>query len=125
MLATVPVPRVARCQMPTNAINSAIDTVAARNRSEEVIECGLSASRPGERRDLSPTMFVVAKSIGAVFYPQGRGVWVPAFAGTTAANAFAPYRSRRLPDLEAREIILRLGRIKGFAHHRERFVGRL
>jgi hypothetical protein len=38
MLATVPVPRVAMCQMPIKARNSAIDTIAARKRSEEVMD---------------------------------------------------------------------------------------
>ncbi len=37
MVATVPVPRVAICQMPIKARNSAIDTIAARKRSEEVM----------------------------------------------------------------------------------------
>src|SRR2546421_3837651 len=51
MVATVPVPRVAICQMPMKARNSAIDTIAARKRSEEVMAYDPSASRPGERRD--------------------------------------------------------------------------
>src|ERR1700678_808488 len=88
MLATLPVPRVAICQMPMKATNSAIDRIAARKRSEEVIAQDLSA-----------------------------------FAGTTAANIFAPSRSRRLPDLEAVEVVLGGGRIEGLAHHSERFVG--
>src|SRR5258706_12437611 len=54
MLATVPVPRVAICQMPIKARNSAIDTITARKRREEVMGYGLSASRPGERRDPEP-----------------------------------------------------------------------
>ena len=37
-------------------------------------------------------MFVGAKAVGTIFYPQGHGVWVPAFAGTTGTNVFAPLR---------------------------------
>jgi len=46
MLATAPVPRVAICQMPMKERNSAIDTIAARNRSELVISLSpLAGSR--------------------------------------------------------------------------------
>jgi hypothetical protein len=37
--------------MPRNVRNSAIDTTAARRRSEEVMPNGPSAGHPGERRD--------------------------------------------------------------------------
>src|SRR5258708_12161111 len=54
MVATVPVPRVAMCQMPIKARNSAIETIAARKRSEEVMAYDPSASdefaRPRSRR---------------------------------------------------------------------------
>ena len=45
MVATVPVPRVAICQMPMKPRNSAIDTIAARKRSEEVISLSPLAGR--------------------------------------------------------------------------------
>src|SRR6202158_2997102 len=48
MLATAPVPRVAICQMPTKARNSAIDTIAARKRREEVISLSPLAVRTRE-----------------------------------------------------------------------------
>jgi hypothetical protein len=50
MLATLPVPRVAMCQMPMKAKNKAIDTIAARKRREVVIEHAPAERRPGERR---------------------------------------------------------------------------
>src|SRR5882757_2383889 len=54
MVATEPVPRVAMCQMPIKARNSAIETIAARKRSEEVMAYDPSASdefaRPRSRR---------------------------------------------------------------------------
>src|SRR6202012_3893744 len=53
-------------------------------------------------------------------------LWVPAFAGTTPnllrRTRVSYNHSRRLPDLEAREIIVRLVGIERLAHHRERFV---
>src|SRR4051794_18166706 len=69
-------------------------------------------------------MLVVAEAIGTVLRSQWHGVWVPAYAGTTDANLSAPQRSRRLPDLEAREIVVGLGGIERLAHHRKRLVRR-
>src|SRR5258706_8483699 len=51
-------------------------------------------------------------------------IWVPAFVGTTGADVFAPPRSRRLPDLEAVEIVFRLRRVEGLAHHHKALAGR-
>jgi hypothetical protein len=49
MVATVPVPRVAICQMPMKARNSATDTIAARKRSEDVISLSpLAGTRRAE-----------------------------------------------------------------------------
>ena len=66
MLATVPVPRVEMCQMPRNAASSAIDTIAARKRREEVI--GLSLSRrvvAGEAPRTRDSAAVVMKTVPA------------------------------------------------------------
>src|SRR3982074_2856114 len=92
MVATVEVPRVAICQMPMKATNSAIDTIAARKRSEAVMPQGPSASRPGERRDPQPPALLDAEDICHRCQTKFHGVWVPAFAGTTATNLSAPLR---------------------------------
>src|SRR5215208_2198655 len=70
--ATVPVPRVARCQARMKATNSATETAAARRERDVVITC---------------------------------------------------LSSRRLLDLEALQVLLRLSRIESLAHDDERFRG--
>src|SRR5437763_11873982 len=49
MMATLAVPRVARCQMPMKARNSATDTIAARKR-REVVVISLAPHFAGSRR---------------------------------------------------------------------------
>src|SRR5258708_12088279 len=88
MLAVAPVPWVAICQMPMNTRKSAIETIAARKRREEVI------------------------SLAPLF-----------FAGEEVKRKQLP-RSRRLPDLEAGEIIVWFFRIEALAHHGKRLVAR-
>src|SRR5689334_16765305 len=117
MCVVAAVERVARCQMPRNAANNAMETTAARKRREKFMGNSLSPRRPRERGDpyaVSPRSGTASKTF---FHHSRRGVWVPAFAGTTAENNVAPYPSRRLPDLEAGEIVVRLFRIERLAHH--------
>src|SRR5262249_18770781 len=115
MLVAVPVLRVARCQAPRKAASSTRETSAARRR--RVMAGDLSTRRPGEGRDPYAAL-AQSGTRGAVALDHWRPwLWVPAFAGTTAGCP-----SRRLPDLEARQIIIRLGRIEGLAHYRKRFV---
>src|SRR5260370_38916281 len=124
MLATVPVPRVAMCQTTTKARNSAIDTIAARKRSEKVMtSAGRSVARA--RRSTKQSE-VVRRRTGTVRVCGGPGSATHRYA-LRAARCFASGTrdhdsSRCLPDLEAVEIILRLGRVEGLAHDRERFV---
>src|ERR1044072_5843165 len=52
ILATGPVARVARCQIPMKAQNSAIETIAARMRRERVIALSPHESKPDASRRL-------------------------------------------------------------------------
>src|SRR5258708_28218382 len=54
MVATVPVPRVAMCQMPIKARNSAIETIAARKRSQEVVPHDPPPRRPSQPQHPAP-----------------------------------------------------------------------
>src|SRR5712664_2890624 len=110
MAATAPVPRVARCQMPIKATISTTDTIAARKRREEVI----SLSPPASEATGSGWSNASRADARNPTSPRTRG----------EVKKQNPSPSRRLPDLEAVEIILWLGRIEGLAHHRERLVGR-
>src|SRR6266404_2708640 len=65
MLATAPVPRVAICQMPTKARNSAIDTIAARKRREEVMG-HLHPPLEGDGRPRSAMRSIVRSGRGGV-----------------------------------------------------------
>src|SRR6476646_3117695 len=70
MAVVAAVERVARCQMPRKAANSAMDSTAARKRRDDVIgdslsTCrpDLSARRPGERRDPYAAASVVKEGL--------------------------------------------------------------
>src|SRR5258705_12636440 len=126
MVATVPVPRVAICQMPMKARNSAIDTIAARKRSEEVMA---SAARFVSRaRRSTKRSEVVRRRTGTVRVRGGPGSAMRHYALRAARCIASGTRghgaSRRLPDLETVELVLRLRRIEGLAHHHKALAGR-
>ena len=124
MLATAPVPRVAICQMPMKARNSAIDTIAARKRSEEVIWHATlfpgAATRTRVMRCRTGTHGVCG----------GPGCNECTAAHCVLRAASRPGRRCNWPSahdafliLKLAEIILRLGRIEGLAHHRKTLGG--
>src|SRR5439155_12504469 len=78
----------------------------------------------GGRPPHQPPALLVAEGVYPNAATRSLGVWVPAFAGTTGADELAPPRSRRLPDLEAVEIVLRSSRVEGLAHHHKALAGR-
>src|SRR4051794_36808579 len=81
------------------ARNSAIDTIAARKRSEEV-------------------MAFAAHSVSRARRSTKRSEVLRCRTGTRGYDS-----SRRLPDREAVEIILRSSRVEGLAHHHKAFAG--
>src|SRR6185369_5744824 len=126
MVATAPVPRVAICQMAIKARNSAIDTIAARKRSEEVM--GSAAWFVSRARRSTKRSEVVRCRTGTVRVRGGPGSAMHRYALCAARCIASGTRghgaSRRLPDLEAIEIVLRLRRVEGLAHHHKALAGR-
>src|SRR6185436_17758842 len=113
MLATAPVPRVARCQMPRNAANSTIETTAARKRREKVISLSPLAGRGA----LSAQLMSIDGPVPP--HPDRKGDPTSPRKRGEVRRKRGLNSSRRLPDLEAVEIFLGLGRIERLAHHRK------
>ena len=88
MVVVAAVERVARCQMPRKAANSAIETTAARKRREEVMGITLSPVVPAKRRDRSGTSPRRQSSMKTC-YTTHPAQSVPAFAATAASEVRA------------------------------------
>src|SRR5262245_56050934 len=77
-------------------------TRAMREARGLVMEGTLANRRPRESRDPYAVKVIMVEGIRSYWPPknEGRWLWVPAFAGTTAVDASARFRQQRqLPGL--------------------------